>query len=402
MAGRIFRSLSTDLLNINGQQIRYGHHIRGKPPTIARSLEQRLALAEKREEYLKNQVNIGLSFTTKSKKTLMKEWNAELKANEKNSELEKSSRKLAINIDLEKAREIWWETNGPEHTYRIAEHYGVYQHLYKDAFFYPVIQLQIDYDLGIEDVLARVYTGNVIKPSEAKNQPTVNYIASSDTLWTLLMTTPDGNFTDPSNEYCHWFIGNIPGNDIAKGEQLVDYLRPIPSRGIGYCRYIFVLYKQDKRIDYTKYKKEQPCLNLLERDWNTLEFYREYQDYLTPAGITFFQSDWDQSLTDFYHYNLQMEEPVFEYDFPKPYLRPQEWFPRRRAFNLYLDRYRDPKEINKEFLLKKLKKVHPFRKPEPPLKYPNAHALDKSMPSWLRVETKKERLGWGRINNINE
>ncbi|XP_043496530.1 39S ribosomal protein L38, mitochondrial [Polistes fuscatus] len=402
MAGRIFRSLSTDLLNINGQQIRYGHRLWGKPPTIARSLEQRLALAEKREEYLKNQVNIGLPFTTKPKKTLMKEWNAELKANEKNSELEKSSRKLAINIDLEKAREIWWETNGPEHTYRIAEHYGVYQHLYKDAFFYPVIQLQVDYDLGIDDVLARVYTGNVIKPSEAKNQPTINYIASSDTLWTLLMTTPDGNFTDPSNEYCHWFIGNIPGNDIAKGEQLVDYLRPIPSRGIGYCRYIFVLYKQDKRIDYTKYKKEQPCLNLLERDWNTLEFYREHQDYLTPAGIAFFQSDWDQSLTDFYHYNLQMEEPVFEYDFPKPYLRPQEWFPRRRAFNLYLDRYRDQKEINKEFLLKKLKKVHPFRKPEPPLKYPNAHALDKSMPSWLRVETKKERLGWGRINNINE
>ncbi|XP_015188690.1 PREDICTED: 39S ribosomal protein L38, mitochondrial [Polistes dominula] len=400
MAGKILRSLSTDLLNINGQQIRYGHFLRGKAPTIARSLEQRLELAKKREEYLNNQVNIGLPFTTIPKKALIKEWNAEIRANKKDSELEKSSRKLAINIDLQKAREVWWETNGPEHTYRIAEHYGIYQHLYKDAFFYPVIQLQVNYDFGIEDVLARVYTGNVIKPSEAKNQPTVNYNANSDTLWTLLMTTPDGNFTDPSNEYCHWFIGNIPGNDIAKGEQLVNYLRPIPSRGIGYCRYIFVLYKQEKRIDYTKYKKEQPCLNLLERNWNTLEFYKEHQDYLTPAGLAFFQSDWDQSLTDFYHYNLKMQEPVFEYDFPEPYVKPQEWFPLKRAFNLYLDRYRDQKEINKEFLLKKLKKVHPFRKPEPPLKYPNAHALHKSIPSWLKVEMKKERLGWGRINNI--
>ncbi|KAI4498028.1 hypothetical protein M0802_006852 [Mischocyttarus mexicanus] len=400
MAGRVFCSLSIDLLNTNNQQVRYAHRLFGKPPTIARSLEQRLELVEKREAYLKNQVNIGLPLNTKLKKTLFKEWNAELKARENDPKLEKSSRKLSLNIDLEKAREVWLETNGPEHIYKIGEHYGVYQHLYKDAFFHPVVQLQVDYDFEADGVIARVYTGNVIKPNEAKNQPTIKYNSSSDTLWTLLMTTPDGNFTNSSNECCHWFIGNIPGNDIAKGEQLIDYLRPIPSRGIGYCRYIFVLYKQDKRIDYTKYKKEQPCLSLLERDWNTLEFYREHQDYLTPAGLAFFQSDWDQSLTDFYHFNLKMQEPVFEYDFPEPYVKPQTWFPKKKAFNLYLDRYRDQKEINKEFLLKKLKNVHPFRKPEPPLKYPNAHPLHKSIPSWLKVEMKKERLGYGRINNI--
>ena len=93
-----------------------------------------------------------------------------------------------------------------------------------------------------------------------------------------------------------------------------------------------------------------------------------------------------------------MKEPTFEYDFPKPYYKRQTWFPKKEAFNLYLDRYRDPKQINKEFLLKKLKKEHPFKFPDPPLKYPNVHSIPYGTPSWYKTEIIKERLGWGRIN----
>lgn len=68
-----------------------------------------------------------------------------------------------------------------------------------------------------------------------------------------------------------------------------------------------------------------------------------------------------------------------------------------------MDRYRDPKEISKEVLLKKLKTHHPFKKPDPPLKYPHAHSLHdcQDKPSWLQVEIKKERLGWGKRVNDN-
>ncbi len=66
--------------------------------------------------------------------------------------------------------------------------------------------------------------------------------------------------------------------------------------------------------------------------------------------------------------------------------------------------FRDPKQISKEVLVKKLKKHHPFEKPDPPLKYPNAHTRydhgDKA--SWIQVEVKKERLGWGRTYNNNK
>lgn len=55
---------------------------------------------------------------------------------------------------------------------------------------------------------------------------------------------------------------------------------------------------------------------------------------LTPAGLAFYQTDWDNTLTDFFHQKLSMSEPVYEYDFPSPYIKPQKWFPLKEPFNL--------------------------------------------------------------------
>lgn len=67
---------------------------------------------------------------------------------------------------------------------------------------------------------------------------------------------------------------------------------------------------------------------------------------------------------------------------------------------------------------KKLKNTHPFDGPEKPLKYPNAHYLEREAkhstdlqqgriqhgrikkPSWLKVEMTKDRRGFGRINDF--
>lgn len=105
-------------------------------------------------------------------------------------------------------------------------------------------------------------------------------------------------------------------------------------------------------------------------------------------------------VTVFFLLFADMKEPIFEYDFPEPYVRPQEWFPLKKAFNLYMDRYRDPKQINKEFLVRKLKNVHPFKEPTPPLLYPNAQYFKGYSPEWLKTEMKKSRLKEGRINEI--
>jgi len=42
---------------------------------------------------------------------------------------------------------------------------------------------------------------------KAQHEPTVRYTASSDdTLYTLMMTNPDGNLLDDDGEYIHWLV----------------------------------------------------------------------------------------------------------------------------------------------------------------------------------------------------
>lgn len=135
------------------------------------------------------------------------------------------------------------------------------------------------------------------------------------------------------------------------------------------------------------------------RDFSTLEFYRKYQDDITPAGLAFFQADYDNTLTDFYHNKLNMKEPFYEYDFPRPYIQDPAWFPLRQSFNLYMDRHRDQKEVAKRYLQQQLAKTHPFEGPEPEPLYPNAHSL-KGLPTWHMDQVQKDRLGWGRINDF--
>ncbi|XP_006615534.1 39S ribosomal protein L38, mitochondrial [Apis dorsata] len=392
---RVFTKNVSSHVKIRFEQVRYGHHLRGKPPTIALTLQQRLKLLKEPEL---PKVNIGF-FVPKISKEKKEAIMAERKKKRANINFEMQIRNEKISLNLEEVKQLWLEISSPYDIHKIATHYGIFQDLFGDAFFLPVVPLEISYKID-DDTSVKVYTGNVIKPAEASEMPYVKYKVEDDTLWTLVMCTPDGNLENSNNEYCHWFLGNIPGNKLELGEQIIDYMKPFPARGVGYYRYIFTLYKQNQRLDYVEYKKDQPCLTLKERNWNTLEFYRKYQDYLTPAGLAFFQSDWDPTVKEFYHSVLNTKEPIFQYDFPKLYVKPQTWFPKKEPFNLYLNRYRDPRDIMKEYLLRRLRNTHPFKEPEPPLKYPNAIKFDKYLPSWLKIQIRKERLQRGRINDI--
>ena len=75
-------------------------------------------------------------------------------------------------------------------------------------------------------------------------------------------------------------------------------------------------------------------LDLTKRTFNTYDFYRPRQDVLTPAGLCFYQSVWDQSVQRFFHLVLEMEAPRFTYDFPADYRQKQKWFPHKEPFDL--------------------------------------------------------------------
>lgn len=110
-----------------------------------------------------------------------------------------------VPLNLEEVKKFWLEISSSYDIHKIATHYGIFQDLFGDAFFLPVVPLEISYNID-DDTLIKVYRGNVIKPAEASEMPHVEYKAEDDTLWTLVMCTPDGNLENSNNEYCHWFL----------------------------------------------------------------------------------------------------------------------------------------------------------------------------------------------------
>merc|ERR1711915_275446 len=136
-------------------------------------------------------------------------------------------------------------------------------------------------------------------------------MGNPEDLWTLILTNPDGNLVEPEKECLHWAIGNIHGNAINSGDLLCSYLAPFPPRGTGFHRYIFVLFKQEGSINLDEYKRPDNCKSLHERSFSTLDFYRKFQDVITPAGLAWFQADWDRSVRDTFHQDLDMKEPVY-------------------------------------------------------------------------------------------
>lgn len=113
---------------------------------------------------------------------------------------------ILVLLDLVEMKKDWWTNTASHQIKTIADHYGVYNDLFGDAYFYPVQPLEIIYDFGDNEKIAVVHRGNLLNGYEARNAPEVKYEAQPDSLWTLLLTTPDGNLTSEEFEYCHWFM----------------------------------------------------------------------------------------------------------------------------------------------------------------------------------------------------
>lgn len=88
--------------------------------------------------------------------------------------------------------------------------------------------VKVSYPSGVS-----VNLGNILKPRQVKDTPTVQYDAESNSFYTLCMTDPDApSRQDPQyREWHHWLVGNIPGADVAKGETLSAYIGSGPPEG---------------------------------------------------------------------------------------------------------------------------------------------------------------------------
>ncbi|XP_007560969.1 large ribosomal subunit protein mL38 [Poecilia formosa] len=291
-------------------------------------------------EHGAERVDIGLPYCRPSRTKEVKERRQVMRENNRNVELERASRLRTLKISLDRVQETWEKTSGPLHIKKLADHYGVFRDLFPMAYFRPQVTLRISYS---QDSDRQVHYGNQLTPTEAVSAPRIAFDAEEGSLWTLLLTSPDEHLLDNEAEYLHWLVGNIPGGAVKAGEELCHYLPPFPARGTGFHRYIYVLFKQEKPISFREDLRPSPCHSLVDRTFKTVDFYRKHQDDMTPAGLAFFQSQWDESVTNTFHNTLNMKEPVFEFIRPPVYHPPQVKYPHRQPLR-YLDRYRDGKE----------------------------------------------------------
>ncbi|KAF3853159.1 hypothetical protein F7725_013847 [Dissostichus mawsoni] len=253
------------------------------------------------EEQTGLKVDIGLPYLRPSRLKELKERTQMVKENKKNAELERASRLRTLKVSLDRVQDEWGKSSGPFHIQRLAEHYGVFRDLFPNALFLP----------------------------QAASVPQISFEAEEGSLWTLMLTCPDEHLLDNEAEYVHWLVGNIPGGSVQEGEELCHYLPPFPPKGTGFHRYVYFLFKQEVRIDFQEDVRTTP-LSLAERSFKTLDFYRKHQDAMTPAGLSFFQSQWDESVSNTFHNSLM-------------YHPPQVKHPHRQPLR-YLDRYRNGKE----------------------------------------------------------
>lgn len=108
-------------------------------------------------------------------------------------------------MPLEDIKVEYNKEKAPIHFRTIAEHYNIFDDLFGDACFTPYVILNIDYPQE-KSLLAPVYRGNIIKPKEAAVQPKVSFESDPNDLWTLMLTNPDGHFTEENKEYIHWLM----------------------------------------------------------------------------------------------------------------------------------------------------------------------------------------------------
>ena len=184
---------------------------------------------------------------------------------------------------------------------------------------------------------------------------------------------------------------------------------------------------QKTKLDFSEYKQPsvETEVNLPNRTFHTKDLFGRYENCdegpLIPMGLAFFQSDYDSTLHHFYHNVLNMEEPKYEYHFLPRYSRPwndmyKDHFANKQGFNNFLDRYRDPKEIQEEILKKRLKTLDPIEGDlDRRIKYPNAHFPHPDSkeakasfheraalpPTWRLREIERERLRRGLYKDLD-
>ncbi|KAJ8711436.1 hypothetical protein PYW07_008678 [Mythimna separata] len=152
----------------------------------------------------------------------------------------------------------------------------------------PAALATVKYPSGVE-----VAEGNVLTPTQVKDIPSVSWDASPDQLYTVAMTDPDApSRKEPKfREWHHWLVGNVPGNNVASGETLSEYVGSGPPPNTGLHRYVFLVYKQPCKLEF-----DEPRLTNRSGDnrggFSIAKFAKKY-NLGDPIAGNFYQAEYD-------------------------------------------------------------------------------------------------------------
>jgi len=188
--------------------------------------------------------------------------------------------------------------------------------------------------------------GNYLPVGTAQQKPTFHFEATDPKkLYTLVMFTMDHPFrlVPDKGVMVHWLVTNIPGSDISKGDEVLSYLPPIPSEYAGTFRYVFALYpqvaKQDfsQRIKNGEFKKGSSERELSKEDRQRMDDLRKQ---MRNGSYAYEQEYIEQQIQEQFGFQTAFQDhdryPVTHSDYraPKPENADMSELDRRRGLDL--------------------------------------------------------------------
>ena len=162
--------------------------------------------------------------------------------------------------------------------------------------------------------------GKELTPTQVFAQPTLKWESEKDALYTVVLTDPDApSRKDPKyREWVHWLVLNVSGNDIDKGDVVIEYVGSAPPKDTDLHRYCLFVYKQSSKIDVSKCKQDKLISvgggGANRGKWKLATFIENnkasYANNQVPVAGVFYQAKFDDFVPDIYKWlggNLKIE-----------------------------------------------------------------------------------------------
>ncbi|RKP06359.1 phosphatidylethanolamine-binding protein [Thamnocephalis sphaerospora] len=181
----------------------------------------------------------------------------------------------------------------------------------------PVMDVHLEFaDPADAATPVRFTHGDILPTTLVAQAPQVHAQCFHDEtrLYTLMMVDPD----DPCpaertyRTRCHWLVANVPfhltQSTMAEGagETVLAYEAPLPTKGTKRHRYTLLVLEQAAGGQERMTIQAEA---LSDRIVDVTSFLQQHQ--LTPRGITFFRSEWDEAVDQLYPQVHGVRAPVY-------------------------------------------------------------------------------------------